>query len=249
MATTIRPKLDRIVRLFAQKNSARQVELITHTDRHNLKKWFLLNKNLTIKSFSLDYAKKVAEDVLKYNLTYDDVKKKYGSKGLISLYYYKFKESLITNNKIASKVFQLRKKGLSFFKIGSLLDKKPSSIQRSLYQKYGEKSYMGHVRLINIEKRNMKLRKDFESGYKPKELAVKYNIALRSVYRILNNLGLVSRKPSVAKIYYDRIKKLREANFSWKDIVYILDTSLTPQSLRSSFENETIRRAKLCQKL
>lgn len=236
---TVSKRLDKVIRYLAKGYSNRAIEAVLKIDRASYRFYFLSDKCLTLKTIrdrvtvSKEFSDKVCKDVLNNKLTYWQVRKKWGVKGLEALHTRWVFLRMQRDKDLIKKIVPMRAQGMSFNKIAEKLGICAWSANM-FYRKHSKRPNVNVQRMKAIELHTQILTL-YKQGLTTTEISKKVQRSRSHISHVLNRLGISTKKPGLSK--EDRIKvyKLRQAGMSWVEIGYIFGKS--PAAVATDYRN------------
>lgn len=220
--------LDKVVRYLAKGYSNRAIEMVLKVDRGSYRFYFLSEKYLsrnpinarTRATISRTYSDKVCNDVLENKLTYWQIRKKWGSKGLEALHTRWDLLRIERDKDLTEKIVPMREQGLSFDQIAKKLGICGWSANM-FYRKHNKQRpnfYVHKKKGLEISSQILLLHKQ---GLTPTQIAESIKRSPGHVNHVLKRLGISTKAQGLSKEDMLKVYKLRQAGMSWPEIGYI----------------------------
>lgn len=233
--------LDKVVRYLAKGYSNRAIETLLKVDRGTYRFYFLSDKYLSRHAvnakdratISREYSDKVCKDVLDNKLTYWQIRKKWGGKGLEALHTRWDLLRIHRDKDLIEKIVPLRSQGMSFDKIAKKLGICSWSVNM-FYRKYNKRPNV-HVQRLQGREIQAQILTLYKQGLTPIQIAEKIHRTPGHVSHVLTRHGISTREPGLSKDDMIKVYKLRQAGMSWPEIGYIFGKPHT--TVASNYRN------------
>jgi hypothetical protein len=217
----VEKKMSKVFYLLANKYTLRKIEPIVHIDRTDISSLYRISD---IK-ISYEFANKVAKYVRQYRPNVNNIKEKFGKKGLTALIEYKYIAEKHDKEILSNKVKKMRDgEGISFIEIGKKINLCNNTAQKLYSLSKGNKGSVSNIKFKKCDERDKYILEDHKiNNMSTKQLANKYNLSPKQIRSILNGkFNIIHQYRKLSNEDVKRIVELRDVyKLTWVAIEYI----------------------------